>query len=235
MKVIVNSSSSQATDRNLLLVPLARLRPHPLNANEMNESWRQKLARNIEAEGGRYPPLIVRSHRLTGDYELLDGHQRFEALRLLNHAEALCFLWECDDETALRLLATLNRLEGEDKPASRAELLRELTTFMPATDLALLLPETADQIEDMLALFAVQPAQLLAELTAAAQQQSSESARLISFALNPDDEAVVERAINLAIETLDGSNRRGRALGLIARRYMKAEASGGDDASSQGI
>ena len=111
--------------------------------------------------------MIIRSDPVVeGSYQLLDGHQRLKALRN-GHHDALCYVWECDDATALRLLATLNRLQGEDSPALRAQLLRELTTVLPVEELALLLPEDAEQIEDMLALFAVDADELLAQFAAA--------------------------------------------------------------------
>ena len=63
---------------------------------------------------------------MTPRFEVLDGHQRLSVLRRLGRDQALCYLWPCDDATALVLLATLNRLEGEDVPALRSALLAEL-------------------------------------------------------------------------------------------------------------
>jgi len=183
----------------------------------MTEEDLEKLARNIEQEGGRYPPLIVRGDpAVQGNYQLLDGHQRAKALRRLGHEEALCHVWECDDAMALRL-ATLNRLQGEDSPASRAQLLSELTLIVPTEELAMLLPESLEQINDMLAAYAVE---LLSQFEEAAEQYGREADRLVSFALSPDDEAVVDQAISQALAAMDGANRRGRALGQIARCYL---------------
>ena len=120
------SAGSRGTGR-LLRLPLDRLRPHPANANVMDEERLEKLAENIRREGD-YPPLVVRPHpEEQGSYQILDGHQRLDVLRRLGHQEATCYVWPCDDRTALVLLATLNRLEGQDDPLKRAELLRELT------------------------------------------------------------------------------------------------------------
>jgi ParB-like chromosome segregation protein Spo0J len=221
MRPTKDSSSAPVSNDRLLRLPLDRLRPHPLNANDMAEQVLEKLARNIEQEDGRYPPLIARSDpSVEGCYQLLDGHQRLIALKRLGHHDALCYVWECDDATALRLLATLNRLQGEDSPASRAQLLKELTTVLPVEELALLLPENADQIEDLLALFAVDADELLAQFSDAAEQSGRDSPRLVSFALSPQDEAFVEQALVQAAVDIDGANRRGRALGEIARRYL---------------
>src|SRR5665811_2045067 len=126
MMPTTNSSSSPATETRLVRVPLAELHTHPANANLMSDERLDVLARNIEREG-RYPPLIARPDpELPGEWQLLDGHQRVEVLRRLGHTEALVFPWECNDENALILLATLNRLEGEDVPAKRSALLTEL-------------------------------------------------------------------------------------------------------------
>lgn len=228
MKEVVSTSSSPATDERLLRVPLELLHPHPLNVNQMSAERLEKLQRNIEREG-RYPPLIVRPHPETPDaYQLLDGHQRLQVLERCGDQTALCYVWDCDDETALLLLATLNRLEGEDLPARRAELLRELTALLPAEELALLLPEDAALINDLLAMFSLDAAELLDEFTRASERQERVAPRLVSFALSPDDEADVEAAVKRAGEELDGTNRRGRALGIIARRYL-------EDASQEAV
>lgn len=218
----VNSPSPAATEERVLRVPLDQLHAHPSNPNRMSEERLETLARNIKREG-RYPPLIARPHpELPGDWQLLDGHQRTDVLRGLGHTEAIVFPWECDDETALVLLGTLNRLEGEDVPARRAELLAELTALMPTDELAALLPENAAAIEETLALLDLDTDALLAEFTAATEHSAASSPRLISFAVDAEDEAAVERALEAASVGLHGKNRRGSALGAICRNYLEA-------------
>ncbi len=117
------------------------------------------------------------------------------------------------------LLATLNRLEGEDVPARRAGLLAELKALLPVEELALLLPEDGAAIEETLALLELDSEALLAELAAVAQRSEAAAPRLISFAVPPGDEEAIEAAVTAAASALDGRNRRGRALGLICRAY----------------
>lgn len=219
---IVSSSSLPSAEGRLIRVPLQCLQAHPANANVMGEEFIDKLARNIAHQGGEYPPLLVRPLPGTEDsYQILDGVHRKDALLRLGHLEALCFLWPCDDETALILLATVNRLQGQDVPAKRAELLAELTQLMSVEALALLLPEDADLIADTIALLDVDTERLLADLTAAAQAHESDSPRLISFAVTAEDEVAIEQVVGAVSAGLDGSNRRGRALGMIARAYAE--------------
>ncbi len=216
-----NTSSLPRTreDQRLIVVPLGRLRPHPANANVMDERWLEKLAENIRREGD-YPPLIVRPHPTErGCYELLDGHQRWPVLKRLGHKHARCYLWPCNDRTALVLLATLNRLEGRDDPLKRAELLRELSALGSFEELARLLPEDGSSIRQTLGLLHLNLDELLADL----EREAAPGAglRAITFAVAPEDEAVIERAVEEVAAGLEGANRRGRALGLIAHAYFK--------------
>src|SRR4051812_30005388 len=107
MKATANSSSSPG--ERLVFLSLDNLRPHPANANVMAEEFIVKLTENIRRQDD-YPPLVVRPlPEEPGTFQILDGHQRQEALRRLGHSGACCYVWACDDATALVLLATLNR------------------------------------------------------------------------------------------------------------------------------
>ncbi len=211
-------AGSRRTGR-LLRVPLDRLRPHPANANVMSEEQLAKLEEDIRREGD-YPPLVIRDDPEEEGYcQMLDGHWRKLVLERLGHKDALCYLWPCDDRTALVLLATLNRLEGQDDPLKRAELLRDLTELPSPEELAQLLPESANLIRQSLKLLELDLDSLLADLQTDAGPGSG--LRAISFAVTPEDEAVIEEALRLVAGNLDGANRRGRALALIAKGYLE--------------
>ena len=216
-----NSSSSHAADEHLRQVPLRHLVSHPANANRMDPDLLDALTRNI-ARTRRYPPLVIRSHPArAGDWQILDGHQRAEALRRLGHADALCFDWPCDDATALLLLATLNRLEGEDVPAKRATLLEELSRLVSVDELAALLPEDAAAIEETIRLTNMDAAALVAELEAAAERSDVSAPHLVSIAVEPHEEALIEAAIAAAQQTTAGGIRRGEALASVCGRYLE--------------
>ncbi len=220
-----STSSSRPPDArsqrtgSLVRVPLDRLRPHPANANVMPDERLAKLVENIRREGD-CPPLVIRPDpQEDGCYQILDGHWRKLVLERLGYKEALCYLWPCDDETALVLLATLNRLEGQDDPLKRAELLRDLTELSSPEELAQLLPESASLIRQSLKLVGPDLEVLLADLQKDAGPGSG--LRAISFAVTPEDEAVIEEAVGQAAAGLEGTNGRGRALALIAYSYLE--------------
>ena len=222
MPPAASTSSSPGADR-LLDIPLADLHPHPANANLMDGEVRATLRRNLERER-ICPPLIVRPlSDLPGGYQVLDGHQRLDVLREMDWPTAPCFSWPCDDASALILLATLNRLHGEDVPAQRASLLQELTDHFPLEELATFLPEDAGAIAQSLAMIELDPEALLADLETAAAVAQRQSPRVLSFAVAVDDEGVIEAAVAMAMAPLDGSNRRGRALAAICRAWQETQ------------
>ena len=125
-------------------IELERLRSNPHNSNVMGERMLAKLVGHI-GRTGRYPPVVVRP--VDDRYEILDGHHRVEALRRLEHATARCVVWEVDDDEALWLLATLNRLQGQDDARKRAALLRELGQRVERAELGRRLPDSDKRLK----------------------------------------------------------------------------------------
>jgi ParB-like chromosome segregation protein Spo0J len=137
------------------ILSLDHLDDHPLNANVMQKSAFEKLLRHVESSGD-YPPLIVRRHPLTslaeaGRFQILDGHHRARALRALGHEEVRCEIWEADDERAIVLLLTLNRLHGEDDPQKRGELLTRMHSARTLVQMAEIVPDEIKRIEALMA------------------------------------------------------------------------------------
>jgi len=133
-------------------IELGKLLDHPLNANVMSVEQLLKLRRQIGGSG-RYEPLVVRRHpSKAGFYELLNGHHRRRVLAQLGHERASCVVWEVSDEEALMLLATLNRLCGQDDPHLRGRLLEELGRTKDMEQLRKVLPETEEKLRKLLSL-----------------------------------------------------------------------------------
>lgn len=145
------SASPPAQTRHL---PIDQLDAHPANSNVMPKALLDKLANEIKRTGF-YPPIIVRP---VGDrYQILDGHHRTLVLKELDYDAVNSVIWQADDEQALLLLATLNRMRGEDDPRKRAALLAKLRESMDITELAERLPEDRQRVQKMLAIHAAPP------------------------------------------------------------------------------
>lgn len=134
-------------------ISLDNLHSHPSNSNVMPPPLLAKLAQHLK-RADRYPPLIVRPMSDMGpdSYQILDGHHRAAALKQIGRHEARCVVWHVDDQEALLLLATLNRLQGRDDPFKRASLLTELNHHLPLEQLAEHLPEQLGQLQALLSL-----------------------------------------------------------------------------------
>ena len=189
------------TDRNLKvarvgpkMLPLDDRVAHPLNSIVMSPELQEKLRVNIHRTG-RYPFLVVRPHpHEAGKYQVLDGHHRVEILRGLGHREVRCDVWDVDDREAKLLLATLNRLQGQDLPIRRAQLIHELLGEMSAEDLAGLLPETDKQLEELHALLEFPVDEIAALLDEQAAEREKVLPRVMSFVVTPEQEALIEQA-----------------------------------------
>ena len=203
------------------MIPLDDLIPHPLNANVMPPDLREKLRAHLRRTG-RYPHLVVRPHpEQEGRFEILDGHHRLDILRELGHAEVRCDVWDVDDREAKLLLATLNRLEGADLPIRRAQLVHELLGEMNLDDLAGLLPENGRQLEELHALLEFPADEIAALLDEQAEEEERVLPRVMSFVVTPEQEELVEQAVELASDGTPGRDRRARGLANLARRFLE--------------
>jgi len=203
------------------MILLDDLRAHPLNSNVMPEDLREKLKAHIRRTG-RYPFVVCRPHPdEPGSFQVLDGHHRVDVLRELGHTEARCDVWNVDDREANLLLATLNRLQGQDIPIRRAQLIHELLGEMNLTDLGGLLPETDKQLEELESLLQFPAEEIAALLADEAEKQEKVLPRVLTFVVTPEQEELIERAVELASDGTQGRDRKARGLANLATHFLK--------------
>ena len=208
------------------MIPLDDLHPHPLNANTMSDDLREKLKAHIKRTG-RYPFVVARLHPdEPGQFQILDGHHRVEILRELGHTEARCDVWNIDDREAKLLLATLNRLEGQDLPIRRAQLIHELLGEMSVADLGGLLPETDKQIEELHSLLEFPADEIAALLENRAEEEEKVLPRVMTFVVTPEQEQDIEQAVELASDGTAGRDRKAKGLANLARQFLEARTDG---------
>lgn len=128
-------------------LPIDRLHAHPANSNVMPPALFDKLVEHLR-NNDRYPPIIVRP--FGEDWQLLDGHHRYGALKQLHQTTARCVVWDVDDDEALMLLATLNRLQGHDDPRKRGQLINQLAAARSLRELEQCLPERQEQLQKLM-------------------------------------------------------------------------------------
>jgi ParB-like chromosome segregation protein Spo0J len=202
------------------MVPIDDLRPHPHNSNVMPDDLRAKLTAHIKRTG-RYPFVVVRPHPdEPGQFEILDGHHRIDVLRVLGHTEARCDIWNVDDREAKLLLATLNRLEGQDLPIRRAQLIHELLGEMSLGDLGGLLPETDKQIEELESLLQFPADEIASLLEAEAEKDEKVLPRVLTYVVSPEQQELIDRAVELASDGIPGRDRKARGLANLAQHFL---------------
>jgi hypothetical protein len=126
-----------------------------------------------------------------------------------------------NDREAKLLLATLNRLQGQDLPSRRAELIHELMAELSVGDLAGLLPETEKQIEELHALLEFPAEEIAALLDEEAEEAERVLPRVMSFVVSPEQEEVIERAVELASDGTPGRDRKARGLANLAKHFLE--------------
>jgi site-specific DNA-methyltransferase (adenine-specific) len=132
------------------LIPLARLRAAPWNANRVSGATLAKIRRSIE-EFGVVENLVARPHPAEADLlEVISGNHRLEILRELGHTNAPVVVVELDDALARILAQTLNRTRGKDDPLAYRRLLEELLMSATPADAAQFLPEAPAKLEQLL-------------------------------------------------------------------------------------
>lgn len=204
-------------------IPLDDLLAHPLNSNVMPPDLQEKLRAHIKRTG-RYPFLVVRPHPdEPGKFQVLDGHHRVAILRDLGYREARCDVWDVDDREAKLLLATLNRLQGQDLPIRRANLIHELLGEMSVDDLARLLPETDRQLQELHALLEF-PADEIAQLL---EEQAEEAEKnlpdVLTYVVTKAQRQVIEQAVEAASDGTAGRDRKARGLANLAKHYLETQ------------
>jgi ParB-like chromosome segregation protein Spo0J len=150
----------------IISIPVDKLVAHRGNPNRMSKRNFARLVRNIERTG-LYEPLIVRlcpaknchscesrNLEMPGQmkhdcYKIINGRNRWLALKQLGYETVDAVVWNMDDVEADILLSTLNRLRGSDVLEKKRALLDRINRNMHTREMAKLLPFTRLQIEKL--------------------------------------------------------------------------------------
>ena len=238
-------------NNSITQIETSRLKPHPDNPNRMSKANFARLVRHIERTG-RYEPLIVRPYlpqrpqstqrknklknsansAVKDSFQIINGHHRFEALKQLGYESCDCVVWDVDDDETNLLLATLNRLCGQDELEAKCALLEKLNSRLKVDELAKLLPQTKMQIQRLIDL---RKEKLKIELAGPSMQDFPHP---LVFFLTAEQKAIVEDAIERTSSIAESpqlyvggyrvtskARRNAQAITAIAMHFIKDQPS----------
>jgi ParB-like chromosome segregation protein Spo0J len=198
-------------------VSIDSLIENPNNPNRMSKTSFAKLVRNIERTG-LYEPIIVRKansrdseHRT--QYEIINGHQRVQALRQLGYKNADVCIWDINEQQCDILVATLNRLSGKAILDKKLAILSRLSKKLDAKKLAELLPLTAGQIKRY---------RNLKPPEAPQKPDRDTFAEPVVFFVNESQKKFIDRAIQKLRKTIPNKSiTKAEAITQIARKFTE--------------
>lgn len=116
-------------------IPLADLAAHPMNPRRKGKAASlDSLVESLRAQG-QLEPIIVRTMPQQGGFEILAGHRRVEALRILKVGSAQAInRGALDDAEALAVLLAANEQREDVDPFLEAEAVKALVASMPGTN-----------------------------------------------------------------------------------------------------
>ena len=181
---------------------------HSDNPNRMSLANQKKLADHIERTGN-YEPIIVRVHPgRAGCWQIINGHHRVKALKKLRRRKADCVIWQVDDDETMLLLATLNRLGGDDDLEKKSKLIKKLSERFDTKSLASKLADNKKVIERL------KEFNKVPQMT---EQKAKAFLNPVVFFLTDEQMRIVEEAITSAI----GADSKGTAVQKRAEAFVK--------------
>lgn len=224
---------AKAADKSSsIYVPVEKVQPNSWNDNEVDTDTLIKIERGMRrllARAKLLPPIIVRPHpSMQGEYQIIDGEHRWKIVKdKLRLQEIYVTVLPVDDATARILTETLNNLRGAPNEDKKAELVAEIVKHGERLDtLHDFLPDTAEEITalldrrglDMELMKAIADTEAALEDEEAEKQTPSGDNTFVEqkFLVSVDASVVVEQEIERLSKLLEGKNKRGRALELMA-------------------
>ncbi len=191
---------------------LTNLHNDPRSANRMAPERFNKLVESIKFTK-RTQPLSVRPDKNNeGHFIIIDGHYRKKALEELNYTSALCDVWDINDDDSVYLLATLNRLQGEDHPKKRAELLENLLSRFEKERLIQLIPENKHELDNLLSILS-EKEDITTKLVEQMETERQTLPVMLHFTVSKSDAELIQKRLididpdqNKALVTLCGES-----------------------------
>jgi ParB-like chromosome segregation protein Spo0J len=199
-------------------LPIGDLRPNSWNPNRVPPEVMHKLREYLRKEG-LVQPLVVR--RMADHHQILGGFHRWTICKdELGYTEIPCVVVDVDEKRAKLLTVNLNELSGDPVPHLMAALIHDLSRDTSIEDLSTILPYNEAELRDFEELLKL-PDGLAAFVEEQIAKEKKDAPTVLTFVVERAEP--VEAAVAHVVEGLEGKNKRGRALQVLAEVYLAAK------------
>lgn len=212
------------------LIRLKRIVPNTWNPNRMSPmeyaKTKQGIVDLLEAHDDdikKLPSILTRPHpEKKGYVQVIDGEHRWRIMQELGYDRMPCDVIDVDTALAMRLTSQLNWNRGSPDPLKYPMYLAQVVQFADG-DLDYLserLPESSDEMRDILDSMDLDIEVIDIESEASGEKLDDVSQKDVwvkaTFDVSRSQAEIIEAEIARIMSTLDGKNKRGRALEYMA-------------------
>ncbi|MDP1815206.1 MAG: ParB/RepB/Spo0J family partition protein [Leadbetterella sp.] len=192
------------------MVETETLKPNEYNPNIMTDEQFQSIVSDFQENGFVGQPIII-----TNDNTIIDGEHRWRAAKFLNYEKVPVVYFNPKDEDHQKMLTIgWNAKRGEFNPLKLAKLIQDLNQKYTLEELSLKLGFSASDLKDKLSLNQITP-EFIEQIKKEADDREKEVPRVMNFAVNQEQEMVINEALELSI-----GKCKGEKLAYICSAYL---------------
>ena len=206
------------------LIDVERIRPNDYNPNAMPAKTYEALVASIKARGFK-SAIYVRPPDDSGVYTIVDGEHRWRAAKETGIQQLPCVVLPATQDEAMMDTISMNQLRGNLVPVKVALVIAELSKRIPVEALEKELGFEEHELEDQLELLKL-PDDIEKTIELQAEMEEREALQVVTFVMRKPQAELVEHVITEVEKEVDGPNRRGHALEVIVKGYLRAAGKG---------
>jgi len=202
------------------LIPVERIRANDYNPNAMAATTYEQLVASIKGRGFRSAIYVLPADQ-DGVHTIVDGEHRWRAAKESGLLHVPCVVLPANQDEAMMDTIAMNQLRGSLVPVKVALVIAELSKRIPVDVLEKELGFEDHELEDQLELLKL-PDDIGKTIELQAEMEEREALQVVTFVMRKPQAELVEHVITDVEKAVDGPNRRGHALEIIVKGYLRA-------------
>ncbi len=203
------------------LIPVERIRANDYNPNAMAATTYEQLVASIKSRGFRSAIYVLPADQ-DGLHTIVDGEHRWRAAKDSGLLTVPCVVLPAPQDEAMMDTLAMNQLRGNLVPVKVALVIAELSKRIPVDILEKELGFEEHELSDQLELLKL-PDDIGRTIELQAEMEEREALQVVTFVMRKPQAELVEHVITEVEKSVDGPNRRGQALELIVKGYLRSQ------------